>query len=165
MTSRVLVSMNGTGVLRLSDCSTASPRFFGSIRESNHCENGSCTVQRQREWPTRIIQAVQSFVQKRLIATVLSSQNTMTIPGSVRVLFSIPVLRDIPARLVAFGVRRVHVETASNNKLKRWLVTLRLTLQKSFNSKWVEPGPIFPPLPQARPSGGASRSLLTRWHL
>lgn len=83
----------------------ASPLKAGRLQVSDLAR-----VQRQREWPTRIIQAVQSFVQKRLIATVLRSQNTMTIPGSVRVLFSIPVLRDIPARLIAFGVCRVHVE-------------------------------------------------------
>jgi 2-polyprenyl-6-methoxyphenol hydroxylase-like FAD-dependent oxidoreductase len=49
----------------------ASPLKAGRLQVSDLAR-----VQRQREWPTRIIQAVQSFVQKRLIATVLRSQNS-----------------------------------------------------------------------------------------
>jgi 2-polyprenyl-6-methoxyphenol hydroxylase-like FAD-dependent oxidoreductase len=66
-------------------------------------------VQRQREWPTRIIQALQSLAQKRVIAAVLQSPDRIRIPGYVRLITRIPFLRDLPARLVAFGVRRVHV--------------------------------------------------------
>jgi hypothetical protein len=67
-------------------------------------------VQRQREWPTRFIQAVQSFIQRRVVANVLRSQATIRIPLYVRLLFRIPFLRDLPARFVAFGVWRVHVK-------------------------------------------------------
>ena len=67
-------------------------------------------VQRQREWPTRAIQALQSAVQRRVIATVLQSKGPQTIPWFVRLFFRIPVLRDIPARIIAFGVRRVRLQ-------------------------------------------------------
>lgn len=66
-------------------------------------------VQRQRAWPTRIIQALQSFAQKRIIAAVLRSQEPISVPWYVRLFTRIPLLRDLPPRLVAFGVRRVHV--------------------------------------------------------
>ena len=69
-------------------------------------------VQRQREWPTRIIQAIQSFLQKRVIANVLRSQETLRVPLYIRLLFRIPLLRDLPARLIAFGIKRVHVRSA-----------------------------------------------------
>jgi 2-polyprenyl-6-methoxyphenol hydroxylase-like FAD-dependent oxidoreductase len=67
-------------------------------------------VQQQREWPTRVIQAAQSAVQKRIIASVLQAQGPLNIPWFVRLFFQIPVLRDIPARAMAFGVRRVRLE-------------------------------------------------------
>jgi 2-polyprenyl-6-methoxyphenol hydroxylase-like FAD-dependent oxidoreductase len=67
-------------------------------------------VQRQRERPTRIIQAAQSFAQKRIVAAVLESQETLRVPWYARLFTHIPWLRDLPARLVAFGVRRVQVK-------------------------------------------------------
>lgn len=82
-----------------------SPLKAGKVQISDLAE-----VQQQREWPTKVIQAIQSFIQKRLIANVLGSQETITIPRSVRLLFRIPFLRDLPARLLAFGTRRVRLE-------------------------------------------------------
>jgi 2-polyprenyl-6-methoxyphenol hydroxylase-like FAD-dependent oxidoreductase len=70
-------------------------------------------VQRQREFPTRVMQAIQSTMQKRMIATALQVQGTLRIPWFVRLFFKIPILRDLPARLLAFGVRRVRLKEDS----------------------------------------------------
>jgi len=68
-------------------------------------------IQRKRERPVRFIQFVQTQVQKRLIAAALNSQQPMLeIPGYVRAFFRFPLVREIPARLIAFGPVRVHVE-------------------------------------------------------
>ena len=67
-------------------------------------------VQRQREWPTRVIQTVQSAVQKRVLANVLRSQGPIKVPWALRVFFQIPILRDVPARLMAFGPKRVRID-------------------------------------------------------
>ncbi|MEH2193686.1 MAG: FAD-dependent oxidoreductase [Nostoc sp.] len=64
-------------------------------------------VQRQRELPTRIIQAFQTFIQKRVFAPVLTSNSTFVPPAFLR----FPILRDLPARLIAFGVFPSHVKT------------------------------------------------------
>jgi 2-polyprenyl-6-methoxyphenol hydroxylase-like FAD-dependent oxidoreductase len=64
-------------------------------------------VQRQRELPTRIIQAFQTFIQKRVFVPVLTSNNTFVPPAFLR----LPILRDLPARLIAFGVFPSHVKT------------------------------------------------------
>ncbi|MBW4574324.1 MAG: FAD-dependent oxidoreductase [Aphanothece sp. CMT-3BRIN-NPC111] len=64
-------------------------------------------VQRQREWPIRIIQAFQSFIQQQIFAPVLNSGQSFKPPAFLR----LPILRDLPARLVAFGVWPVHVKT------------------------------------------------------
>jgi 2-polyprenyl-6-methoxyphenol hydroxylase-like FAD-dependent oxidoreductase len=68
-------------------------------------------VQRKREWPVRIIQGIQTQMQKRIIAGALLSQaQAPRIPRLVRLFFRIPWLRDIPARIMAMGVVRVRVE-------------------------------------------------------
>jgi 2-polyprenyl-6-methoxyphenol hydroxylase-like FAD-dependent oxidoreductase len=80
------------------------PLKAGQVRVEDLAE-----VQRQREWPTRVIQAIQSTLQKRVIASALQAQGPQRIPWFVRLFFQIPVLRDIPARILAFGVRKVHL--------------------------------------------------------
>ncbi len=66
-------------------------------------------VQRRREWPTRFIQGIQSLVQKKIVGSVLRSQEAIRIPWYVRFFFRVPVVRDLPARVVALGFWRVHV--------------------------------------------------------
>jgi 2-polyprenyl-6-methoxyphenol hydroxylase-like FAD-dependent oxidoreductase len=67
-------------------------------------------VQRQREGPTKTVQRFQAIAQKRIIAAVLRSQQRPSIPWFVRLLARLPIIRSVPARLVAFGPRRVRVE-------------------------------------------------------
>jgi len=67
-------------------------------------------VQRQREWPTRVIQAIQTQMQKRVIATALDPTRAFRIPLLLRLLTRVPYLRDLPARIVGFGVRKVSVK-------------------------------------------------------
>lgn len=83
----------------------AEPLKNGRVRVEDLAE-----VQRQREWPTRVIQALQSTLQTRLIASALQTQGTLRIPFLMRVFFRFPILRDLPARLLAFGARRVRLE-------------------------------------------------------
>ena len=67
-------------------------------------------VQRLREWPTRVIQWIQRQAQQRIIAAALRTNATLDLPRPLRLLLSFPILRNLPARMIAFGVRRVHVE-------------------------------------------------------
>ena len=67
-------------------------------------------VQRQREWPTRLIQALQTGIQKRIISTALDPRRSFRIPLILRLLLRVPGLRDLPARVIGFGFKRVHVK-------------------------------------------------------
>jgi 2-polyprenyl-6-methoxyphenol hydroxylase-like FAD-dependent oxidoreductase len=82
----------------------ANPLKSGSISEADLAE-----VQRQREFPTKVIQAMQSFMQERLVAGVLRSQQATNVPWQLRLLVRVPILRDLPSRLIAFGIRRVRL--------------------------------------------------------
>jgi 2-polyprenyl-6-methoxyphenol hydroxylase-like FAD-dependent oxidoreductase len=73
-------------------------------------ERDLAEVQRQREWPTRVIQKIQSTLQTRFIASALQNQSTLVVPWWLRLYFKIPILRDIPARILAFGITKVRVE-------------------------------------------------------
>ncbi|HEY9805433.1 MAG TPA: hypothetical protein V6D04_02625, partial [Candidatus Obscuribacterales bacterium] len=68
-------------------------------------ERDLAKVQRQREWPTRIIQSVQALIQQRLIARALDSSQPFQPPAFLQW----PILRDLPPRLIGLGVWPVHV--------------------------------------------------------
>jgi len=108
--AHVMSPVGGVGInYAIQDAAVAAnvltkPLLAGSVSDANLAE-----VQRQREWPTRAIQAMQSFMQKNLIGGALRAQTAMTIPWQFRLFFRIPFLRDLPARMIAFGIRRVRL--------------------------------------------------------
>jgi 2-polyprenyl-6-methoxyphenol hydroxylase-like FAD-dependent oxidoreductase len=67
-------------------------------------------VQRRREWPTRIIQALQAQMQRRVLTPALDPTRAFAPPGFMRVLPRVPILRKVPPRLIAFGIWPVHVK-------------------------------------------------------
>ena len=64
-------------------------------------------VQARREWPTRLIQAMQVFIHRRVV-TGRTSDPTGSLPFVVRLLKWFPVLRQIPARFIGIGPRSEH---------------------------------------------------------
>lgn len=67
------------------------------------------SVQRARARPTRLIQAFQTFIQRRVIAGALTSTGPVRIPALLRLTLRMSFLRDLPARVAAFGFGRPHV--------------------------------------------------------
>jgi len=66
-------------------------------------------VQRRREFPTRAMQAVQVFMQNRVIGRVLESKEKLSPPLPVRLLGRWPLLQRLSARLIGLGFRPEHV--------------------------------------------------------
>ena len=66
-------------------------------------------LQGRRLWPTRIVQAIQVQLQKRVISGVLGSSKQPDPPLALRLIGRYPVLARIPARLLGIGVRRERV--------------------------------------------------------
>ena len=67
-------------------------------------------VQRRREWPTKVIQRFQGVMQRQIAAPALRGDRPFRPPWWLRVVRRLPWLRDVPGRLIAFGVRRVRVQ-------------------------------------------------------
>jgi hypothetical protein len=67
-------------------------------------------VQRQREIPTRFIQAAGAIAQKTFLRRLLDPRATPRLPP-ILLLARIPVLRSIFARLMAFGLWKVRVNS------------------------------------------------------
>jgi hypothetical protein len=53
---------------------------------------------------------MQSFMQRVVIANALRLDQSLQVPFVARLFLRTPWLRNIPARLIAFGLKRVHVK-------------------------------------------------------
>jgi 2-polyprenyl-6-methoxyphenol hydroxylase-like FAD-dependent oxidoreductase len=69
-------------------------------------------VQARREFPTKLIQAAQVFVQNQLLAPTLKMTETPSVPGFVKFFNAWPWARQIPARFIGMGPRPEHVRLA-----------------------------------------------------
>lgn len=67
-------------------------------------------VQRRRELPTRVIQAIQTQIQRRVLASVLRSEQPLSPPGWLRMLVRVPLVRSLPARIFGLGLWPVRVK-------------------------------------------------------
>jgi 2-polyprenyl-6-methoxyphenol hydroxylase-like FAD-dependent oxidoreductase len=82
----------------------AGPLAAGDVRLRHLAE-----IQRQREWPTRFIQWAGAFAQKNFLGAFLRAPR-LHVPLLVRLFLRVPVLRNLPTRLVGIGLWRVRVE-------------------------------------------------------
>jgi 2-polyprenyl-6-methoxyphenol hydroxylase-like FAD-dependent oxidoreductase len=69
-------------------------------------------VQARREFPTRVTQRIQLFMQERVIKNVLAGQGELEPPLFLKLLRHFPMLRRLPARLLGLGVRPEHIQTS-----------------------------------------------------
>jgi 2-polyprenyl-6-methoxyphenol hydroxylase-like FAD-dependent oxidoreductase len=70
-------------------------------------------VQARRTWAVKATQAMQIFIQNRVISSVLSSHaGKIAPPWFMRLFITIPWLRRWPARIVGIGFQPEHVRTS-----------------------------------------------------
>jgi 2-polyprenyl-6-methoxyphenol hydroxylase-like FAD-dependent oxidoreductase len=109
--AHVMSPVGGVGInYAVQDAVVAANVLDGPLREGRVRRHDLAEVQRRREWPTRFIQWVQGQAQQRVVATVLRARRALRVPGWVRFLMRLPLLRDLPGRVIAFGLWRVHVK-------------------------------------------------------
>jgi 2-polyprenyl-6-methoxyphenol hydroxylase-like FAD-dependent oxidoreductase len=82
----------------------AQPLLKGRV-ESRHLR----AVQWRREVPIRVIQGLQSLAHRRVVAPTVSSDGIPSPPTPVTALLRSKIVRDLPARIIAFGIWPVHV--------------------------------------------------------
>jgi len=68
-------------------------------------------IQARRTFPVRFTQALQLTMQNRIIRRTLAGTQRPKPPLLLKLLDRIPLLRRIPGRLLAVGVRPEHIHT------------------------------------------------------
>ena len=104
--------VGGVGInLAIQDAVAAANILARPLSENYVSLSHLQKVQLRREFPTRVTQRGQVFVQERILSAVLGTQQNFRAPWFMHLFEKFPVLRRIPARLIGIGVRPEHVKT------------------------------------------------------
>jgi 2-polyprenyl-6-methoxyphenol hydroxylase-like FAD-dependent oxidoreductase len=111
--AHVMSPIGGVGInYAVQDAIETANLLTEPLRRGQPTLDELAAVQQRRERPTRIIQAFQRFMQRQIVSNALEDAKPFELPLPIRLISSLPWFRDLPARLVAFGPRRVHVDLA-----------------------------------------------------
>lgn len=104
--------VGGVGInLAIQDAVAAANILAPRLKQAAPPESDLHLVQRRREFPTRATQAMQVFIQNRVIGRVLKTTEKLSPPLPLRLLKLMPFLTRVPARLIGLGIRPEHVRT------------------------------------------------------
>lgn len=104
--AHAMTPVGGVGInLAVQDAVAAANLLWRGLRE-NRVDNACLeAVQHRRTWPTVATQAVQALAQKLVVRTAFSSNGPIRISPFLRVVLGLPLLKSLPGRFVAIGIR------------------------------------------------------------
>jgi len=108
--AHVMSPVGGVGInYAIQDAVVASNALGGPLKSGRVEPRHLAEVQRQREWPTKFIQAFQATIQKRVVTPALHSEEMLRVPAVLRLAVRLPFIRTLFPRTIAYGIKRVHV--------------------------------------------------------
>ncbi len=102
--AHVMTPVGGVGInVAVQDAVVAANVLVGPLREHCLAAKHLAAIQRRRLLPVAVIQAYQRIAQKQVVTPALSDD--FAPPAFLKV----PLIRNLPARLLGIGLWRVHV--------------------------------------------------------
>ena len=106
--AHVMTPVGGVGInYAIQDAVVAANVLTEPLQRGRLSLRDLATVQLQRELPTRFIQAFQNFLQQRMLQPALDPNTNFQFPPLLR----LPLLRDIPPRLIGIGLWPVRLKS------------------------------------------------------
>jgi 2-polyprenyl-6-methoxyphenol hydroxylase-like FAD-dependent oxidoreductase len=104
--------IGGVGInVAIHDAVVAANLLWRPLKTGSLAETHLHAVQKTRERSVRLVQRFQSVVQDRFLRPTLEAASVPTIPWALKIVARLPFLREIPPRLIGFGVGRPRVES------------------------------------------------------
>jgi len=102
--------MGGVGInLAIQDAVAAANTLVPAFARGRPTTDDLASVQKRRQFPTRVTQAFQVAMQDRVLLPYLRSGKQTKPPWILQLFNRLPFLRWLPARFIAIGVRPEHV--------------------------------------------------------
>jgi 2-polyprenyl-6-methoxyphenol hydroxylase-like FAD-dependent oxidoreductase len=110
--------MGGVGInLAVQDAVAAANRLAEPLRRHTVGDADLEAVQRRRLLPTRLMQALQVFLQNRVVDPALGTDRPLAAPLPLRLFNHVPLLPRLPARVIGLGFRPEHVRSPAATAL------------------------------------------------
>ena len=104
--------IGGVGInLAIQDAVAAANCLAAPLKAGTVSDDDLSAVQARRTFPVRFTQALQLTMQNQIIRRALASTQKPKPPLLLKLFDMIPLLRRIPGRLLAVGVRPEHIHT------------------------------------------------------
>ena len=113
--AHVVSPVGGIGInLAIQDAVEAANVVAGPLAEGRLGTGHLRAVQRRRSPAVRLVQLAQELAQRWVVARALDPEpdEPFRLPRSLKLALRVPVLRDLPARMIAFGAWPVRVREA-----------------------------------------------------
>jgi 2-polyprenyl-6-methoxyphenol hydroxylase-like FAD-dependent oxidoreductase len=108
--AHVMSPVGGVGInYAIQDAVVAANLLTTALQAGKVSDRDLGKVQRQRQLPTRVIQALQVQAQNLVVKQALKPGSGFQFSRPLQALFRLPFIRDIPVRLIALGLWPVHV--------------------------------------------------------
>ncbi len=108
--AHVMSPVGGVGInYAIQDATVAANVLADDLKTGKLKTSNLARVQRQREWPTRLIQGFQNIVQKQVFKKALASDQPLTVSPVFLLLLQLPIIGTLPAKFIGFGLWRAHV--------------------------------------------------------
>jgi 2-polyprenyl-6-methoxyphenol hydroxylase-like FAD-dependent oxidoreductase len=102
--------VGGVGInLAIQDAVAAANLLAGPLKVGPVGDAPLAAVQARREGAVKLMQAIQVTIQNRVLAPLLAAKGPIKVPWPAKLLNAVPVLRQIPARVMGMGFRMEHV--------------------------------------------------------
>jgi 2-polyprenyl-6-methoxyphenol hydroxylase-like FAD-dependent oxidoreductase len=103
--------VGGVGIsYAIQDAIEAANVLTAALLEGKVTESQLARVQTLREPAVKTIQKFQGFVQERVVKSALTPNRPFQLPWIARFLLALPILRNIPARMIAFGTNPARIQ-------------------------------------------------------
>jgi 2-polyprenyl-6-methoxyphenol hydroxylase-like FAD-dependent oxidoreductase len=102
----------GVGInLAIQDAVAAANLLADKFRQGDCGIDDLRRVQQRREWPARMIQAIQVFFHRQMFGSRSDPERALSFPWPVRALLWLltPLLRRVAARVIGIGFRAEHI--------------------------------------------------------
>jgi 2-polyprenyl-6-methoxyphenol hydroxylase-like FAD-dependent oxidoreductase len=108
--AHVMLPVGGVGInCAIADAVEAANVLSEPLRLGNVDDAHLAEVQRRRERVTKLIQGFQARIRQGMV-NAFESGRMFRLPLPLRAILRVPGLRNVPARMTAFGLRRVRIE-------------------------------------------------------
>ena len=104
--------IGGVGInIAVQDAVAAANRLAAPLKAGTTSSGHLQAIQARRDFPARMTQKIQLTMQNRIIGPALQSTRDPQPPWLFKWFDAFPILRRIPARLLALGIQPEHVQT------------------------------------------------------